>query len=464
MFKKVLVANRGEIAVRIIRTLREMGIYSVAVYSQADMPSLHVRMADKAVCIGPAAAAKSYLDINAIIAAAKMTGAEAIHPGYGFLSENADFAEACADAGITFIGPSAETMRHLGDKSAARRMAIDSGIPVVPGTRGCVPPENALEEAEKIGFPVMIKAAAGGGGKGIRIVTDKESLLREYQVASAEAAAAFGNNGLYFEKYIENPRHIEIQFVRDAFGNTITFPERDCSIQRRHQKLIEETPSPAVNAELRGRLSDAAVKLACAAGYAGAGTAEFLLDKNGNFYFMEVNARLQVEHPVTEAVSGYDLAKMQIIAAAGLSICEGRKNTAENIAPQGCAMEFRINAENPKKNFAPCAGTAKRLSWPGGPGVRIDTHVYSGYTLPIYYDSLIAKLIISAPDRQQTLCRAERALEEFETDGITTTASFCMEMLKDSNFRAGITDTGLAERLIANKNSAAEKQKKHSKC
>lgn len=457
MFKKVLIASRGEIAVRIIRTLKEMGIYSIAVYSQADMSSLPVRLADKAVCIGPASAAKSYLNADAIISAAKITGAEAIHPGYGFLSENADFAEACAESGITFIGPYPETMRQLGDKAAARRLAIKAGIPVTPGTKGCVSPENALEEARKIGFPIMLKAAAGGGGKGIRISYSEADLLHEYQIASSEAMAAFGNGSLYFEKYIQAPRHIEIQFVRDSHGNVMTFPERDCSIQRRHQKLIEETPSPAVSEELRSKLRNAACMLAEQSGYTGAGTVEFLLDKNGNYWFMEVNARLQVEHPVTEAITGHDIVREQILAAAGLSLSgdslrgNNLKVNQIHVPHYGHAFELRINAENPAENFRPCPGKIKSLSMPGGPGIRIDTHIYAGYSMPVYYDSLMAKIIVCAQDRQAAIARAKRSLAELETEGIQTTSSIFFDILDDEDFKAGKTSTDFVEKMLAGK-------------
>ena len=444
MFKKVLIANRGEIAVRIIRTLREMGISPAAAYSQADINSLPLRLADRAVCIGPASASKSYLNIDAIIAAAKLAGADAIHPGYGFLSENADFAQACSDAGITFIGPSAETILKLGDKAGARRMAAQAGIPVTPGTDGCVTLENFEQEAIKTGFPLMIKATAGGGGKGIRVIRDMASLKNELQIASAEAMSAFGNSNVYFEKFLENPRHIEMQFVRDSKGNTVTFPERDCSIQRRHQKLIEETPSSAVSEQLRDKLSRAAMKLAETAGYVGAGTVEFLLDGSG-FWFMEVNTRLQVEHPVTEAVTGIDLVREQIMAAAGepLSIPAG------SIAPAGHAIEFRINAEDPDEDFRPCAGTIQNLFIPGGPGVRTDTHLYAGYSLPVFYDSLLAKLIVHAADREQAIRRADRALRELEIKGIKTTVPFHLDIIRNSDFIAGKTHTGFAEAFLA---------------
>lgn len=450
MFGKVLIANRGEIAVRVIRTLKEMGIKSVAAYSQADMSSMAVRMADEAICIGPASAAKSYLDINAVIAAAKITGADAIHPGYGFLSENDKFAEVCDEAGITFIGPDAETMRLLGNKSAARRMAAAAGIPITPGSAGCVSAEQAAAEALRIGYPVMIKAAAGGGGKGIRIAENEKDLLHEYQVAAAEAMASFGNPDLYFERLIRNPKHIEVQFVRDCHGGTIAFPERDCSIQRRHQKLIEETPSPSVSPEDRKRIADYAIRLANAADYIGAGTVEFLADGNGTFYFMEVNARLQVEHPITEAVTGQDLVRLQIIAAAGESL-PGTDGNCKNITmlPIGHSIEMRINAEDPENNFRPAAGKVDGLALPAGPGIRNDTHLYDGYSVPVYYDSLLAKVVAHAPDREQATSRAIRALEELEIGGITNTADICRQILSCEEFRSGRAYTSFAEEFIS---------------
>ena len=371
MFKKILVANRGEIAIRVMRTLKEMGIKSVAVYSEADRSCLHVREADEAVCIGPATARESYLHIPAIISAAKITGAEAIHPGYGFLSENAAFSAACAESGIVFIGPGPKAIEMLGHKSSARKIAVKGGIPVTPGTKDCVS-KDFLKEAEKIGFPIMIKAAAGGGGKGIRIVREKEKLNHEFGMASSEAAAAFGNGDVYFEKYLEAPRHIEVQFARDSHGNAIAFPERDCSIQRRHQKLLEESPSPAVTQKLRHDLEGAAIRLADTAEYVGVGTVEFLLDKEGNFYFMEVNTRLQVEHPVTEAITMADLVKEQVLIAAGEKLSLSR---AKASAFHGHAIEHRINAEDFSKNFAPSVGRIEEWVTPGGPGIRLDTHM-----------------------------------------------------------------------------------------
>ena len=445
MFKKVLIANRGEIAIRVIRTLREMNVPSVAVYSVADHSSLHVRLADEAVCIGPAMARESYLDISAVIAAAKMTGADAIHPGYGFLSENADFSAACRDNGITFIGPSPESIRKLGHKAEARKMAVKAGVPVTPGTKDCIK-KDFEKEAEKVGYPLMIKAAAGGGGKGIRIVREAGQLLNEINMAQSESKAAFGNDEVYFEKYIELPRHIEVQFARDSHGNVIAFPERDCSIQRRHQKLVEETPSPAVTKAQREKLVQAAVQLAEAANYVGVGTVEFLLTQTGEFYFMEVNTRLQVEHPVTEFITGFDLVREQLLAASG----EKLSYTGGHTVPyQGHSIEHRINAEDFSRNFAPSVGRIEEWLLPGGPGIRIDTHVYAGYNLPIYYDSMLAKLIVWAPTREMAVARSRRAIEEFKVKGVKTTLDAHRLIVENEEFRAGRTDTGFMERLLA---------------
>ncbi|OGS11694.1 MAG: acetyl-CoA carboxylase biotin carboxylase subunit [Elusimicrobia bacterium RIFOXYA2_FULL_58_8] len=445
MFKKVLIANRGEIAIRIIRTLREMNIGSVSVYSQADHSSLHVRLADESVCIGPAMARESYLSIPAIIAAAKITGADAIHPGYGFLSENADFSAACRDNGITFIGPSPKSIQQLGHKAEARKMAVKAGIPVTPGTKDCVY-KDAAAQAAKIGYPIMIKAAAGGGGKGIRIVRAAGQLANEMNIAQSESKAAFGNGDVYFEKYIELPRHIEVQFARDSHGNVIAFPERDCSIQRRHQKLVEESPSPAVDKKLRASLEEAAVKLAEAANYVGVGTVEFLLTQTGEFYFMEVNTRLQVEHPVTEYITGFDLVKEQFLAAAGEKLSYTGGHTVPH---QGHCIEHRINAEDFTRNFAPSVGRVEEWILPGGPGIRIDTHVYSGYNLPVYYDSMLAKLIVWGPDRASAVARSRRALEDFKVKGIKTTIEAHKLIVESAGFQAGKTDTGFMERLLA---------------
>ena len=446
MFKKVLIANRGEIAVRVIRTLRELGVNSVAVYSEADRSSLHVRLADEAVCIGPAMAKESYLSIPAIISAAKVTGADAIHPGYGFLSENADFSAACRDNGITFIGPSPKSIQQLGHKAEARKMAVKAGVPVTPGTKDCVSVKEAAAAAAKIGFPIMIKAAAGGGGKGIRIVRDAAALPNEMNMASSEAKAAFGNGEVYFEKYIELPRHIEVQFARDMHGNVIAFPERDCSIQRRHQKLVEETPSPAVDQKLRDKLEKAAVDLAEAAKYVGVGTVEFLLTQTGEFYFMEVNTRLQVEHPVTECVTGFDLVREQLLAASGEKLTYTGGHTVPLL---GHSIEHRINAEDFSRNFAPSVGRIEEWLLPGGPGIRVDTHVYAGYNLPVYYDSMLAKLIVWAPTREMAVERSRRALAEFKVKGVKTTIDAHQLIVDSRDFKAGKTDTGFMERLLA---------------
>ncbi len=445
MFKKILVANRGEIAIRVMRTLREMGIKSVAVYSEADRSCLHVREADEAVCIGPAPARESYLQIPAILSAVSVTGAEAVHPGYGFLAENASFSAACAKSGVTFIGPGPHSIEMLGHKATARKLAIKGGIPVTPGSKDCVS-KDFLKEAEKIGFPIMIKAAAGGGGKGIRIVRDKAKLTHEVQMASSEASAAFGNGEVYFEKYLERPRHIEVQFARDSKGNTIAFPERDCSIQRRHQKLLEESPSPAVNQKLRDKLEEAAIRLADTANYVGVGTVEFLLDRSGDFFFMEVNTRLQVEHPVTEAITMADLVKEQVLIAAGEKLSLSRSKAS---VFHGHAIEHRINAEDYSRNFAPSVGRVDEWQTPGGPGIRLDTHMYQGYTLPVYYDSMLAKLIVWAPDRAGAIARSRRALGEFRVSGISTTIDVHKMIVDSPEFQAGDVDTGFMERLLA---------------
>lgn len=443
--RKVLIANRGEIAVRIIRTLREMGISSVAVYSEGDRNSLHVRLADESVCIGPAQAKESYLKSENIVSAALSTGADAVHPGYGFLSENAEFSRACAKNGIIFIGPSPDSIKLLGHKATARSIAQKAGVPVTPGSSGCVE-KDFMKEAERIGFPVMIKAAAGGGGRGIRIVYDREKLLHECEMAKSEAMAAFANDEIYFEKYIERPRHIEIQFIRDTHGNVVAFAERDCSVQRRNQKLIEETPSAAVSPELRKKLQKAARNLADSADYHGAGTVEFLLDKNGEFYFMEVNTRLQVEHPVTEFISGADLVRQQILIAGGARM-EITQKDADDF--RGHSIEHRINAEDWRNNFMPSVGKVSEWIVPGGPGIRVDSHVYSGYELPVYYDSMIAKLIIWAPDRNKAIARSLRAIEDFKIEGIKTTLGAHKKILSSAEFMSGDLDTKFLERFMA---------------
>ena len=444
MFKKVLVANRGEIALRVIRACRELGIQTVAVYSEADRESLHVRFADDDVCIGPAAARESYLKIPRLIAAAEITGADAIHPGYGFLAENAEFAETCVASNITFIGPTAEQIRVMGDKSAARKAMFDCGVPIVPGTPGPVDDADAaLEFAKSIGFPVIIKASAGGGGKGMRVAKDADEFLRSFSLARSEALSAFGNGDVYVEKYLSKPRHIEFQIMGDMHGNLIHLGERDCSVQRRHQKLIEEAPSPAMTADLRERMGADAVRGAKAIDYVGAGTIEMLLDEDGSYYFMEMNTRIQVEHTVTEQLTGIDLVKEQIRVAAGEPL-----SVRELPALRGHVIECRINAEDPSRGFQPSPGRIEVFHPPGGPGVRLDTHVYAGYTVPPYYDSLLAKLTVQGRDREEALQRMHMALESFIIEGVTTTAPFLSRVMMNEGFRAGQVDTKWLEREI----------------
>ena len=453
-FKKVLIANRGEIALRVIRTLKEMGIASVAVYSEADKNSLHVRMADEAVCIGAAPSSLSYLNIDAVVTAAQMTGADAVHPGYGFLSENADFAEAVTQAGLTFIGPTAHAIRLLGVKSTAREIAVKGGVPITPGSDGVVG-KNFKEVARKIGFPIMIKASLGGGGKGMRACFEEKDLERMMKTAQAEAKANFGDDRVYFEKLVLNPRHIEVQVAADNYGHAIAFAERDCSMQRRHQKLVEESPSPFVTPQVRQKLQEAAVKLVKAAGYRGLGTVEFLMAPNKEFFFMEVNTRLQVEHPVTEAVCGRDLVKMQICLAQGEPLDMDQKQAS---VIHCHAIEHRINAEDSEKNFVPCPGTLEEWIPAGGLGVRVDSHMYTGYTIPSYYDSLIAKLILTAPDRDRLLARSRRALAEFKVAGVKTTIPFHQKIINNADFAAGNMDTGLIERMLeAEENDKSKK-------
>jgi acetyl-CoA carboxylase biotin carboxylase subunit len=436
LFKKILIANRGEIALRIIRTCKEMGIKTVAVYSTADRESLHVRFADEAVCIGPPRSSDSYLNMAQILAAAEITNADAIHPGYGFLSENAKFAEVCRDYNIKFIGPTPESIRAMGDKITAKETMKKAGVPTVPGSDGLLGSDSeALGMAKEIGYPVIVKATAGGGGRGMRVIWKEEELVPAMESARMEAAAAFGNDGLYMEKYIEEPRHIEIQVVGDQFGKACHLSERDCSIQRRHQKLIEESPSPFMTDELRERMGEAAVRGALAVNYEGAGTIEFLVDKYRNFYFMEMNTRIQVEHPVTEEVIDYDLIKEQIKVAAGIPI------SGKNYIPNMHAIECRINAEDPYNDFRPSPGRITTLHVPGGHGVRVDTHIYSGYVIPPHYDSMIAKLITVAQTREEAIATMERALSEFVVEGIKTTIPFHLQMLKDPNFIAGQFNT-----------------------
>ncbi len=445
MFKKVLVANRGEIALRVIRACRELGVQTVAVYSEADRESLHVRFADDDVCIGPAPARESYLRIPRIIAAAEITGADAIHPGYGFLAENAEFAETCAASNIAFIGPTAQQIRVMGDKAEARRTMQGVGVPIVPGTPGPVEDaDEALSFAREMGFPVIIKAAAGGGGKGMRVARDAEEFLRSFGLARSEALSAFGNGDVYVEKYLTRPRHIEFQILGDSHGNVMHLGERDCSIQRRHQKLIEEAPSPAMTPELREKMGDAAVRGARAIGYVGAGTIEMLLDEDGSYYFMEMNTRIQVEHPVTEQLTGVDLVKEQIRVAAGEPL------TDATLPPlRGHVIECRINAEDPARGFQPSPGRIDVFHPPGGPGVRLDTHVYAGYTVPPFYDSLLAKLIVQGRDREEALRRMHMALESFIIEGVTTTAGFLARVMEHPQFRAGTFDTKFLERELA---------------
>ncbi len=443
MFQKVLVANRGEIALRVIRACRELGLQTVAVYSEADRESLHVRFADDDVCIGPPQARQSYLNIARIIAAAEITGADAIHPGYGFLAENAEFARICRASNITFIGPLPEQIEAMGDKASARRLAAEAGVPTVPGSEGILEnPDEALEVAEQIGFPVLIKASAGGGGKGMRMAREPDQFTQMFSLAQNEALAAFGNGSVYVERFLDRPRHIEIQVLGDTHGRIVHLGERDCSIQRRHQKLVEESPSPAVDAKLRARLGEAAIRLASAIGYLGAGTLEFLLDPSGCFYFMEMNTRIQVEHPVTEMVTGFDLVKEQIRIAAG----EPLSFPPDINGLRGHAIECRVNAEDPSRNFQPSPGQITAYHPPGGPGVRVDTHVYAGYTVPPYYDSLLAKVIVHGRDRAEALVRMGQALDSFILEGVTTTIPFLNRLIHHPDFVAGKVDTRFLER------------------
>ncbi|MFT4176523.1 MAG: acetyl-CoA carboxylase biotin carboxylase subunit [Luteolibacter sp.] len=445
MFKRVLVANRGEIALRIIRACRELGVESVAVYSEADVDSMHVQLADEAVCIGPAASKDSYLKIDRIIAAAEITGADAIHPGYGFLSENARFAEICASSGITFIGPSSEVISKMGDKATARATAVANGVPITPGTDVLPDAETGLVEAKKIGFPVMIKATAGGGGRGMRPCFKEEDFISLFQAASNEAVACFGNGDCYLEKLVLNPHHVEIQVIGDSHGHYIHLGERDCSMQRRNQKIIEECPSPLLTPELRERMGAASVALISAIDYQNAGTIEYLVDEKGeNFYFMEMNTRIQVEHPVTEEVMGCELIKEQIRVASGESL----SHHVLNAQPRGHSIECRINAEDPYNNFAPCPGAIDLWYAPGGKGVRVDTHVYAGYTVPPNYDSMIAKLIVTGATREIAIARMKRALGEFIIRGIKTTIPFQQEIIDHPDFKSGHYDIGWVARYL----------------
>ncbi len=442
MIRKLVVANRGEIALRIMRACEELGVETVALHSEADEESLHVKFAQESICIGPPAPRRSYLNIHNIISAAEVTGADAIHPGYGFLAENAHFAEVCQSHGLIFVGPEPDMIRRMGDKALARETMMAANVPVVPGSEGTVTDEvHALQVAREIGFPVMIKASAGGGGKGMRAAQDEESFQRAFSTARGEAESAFGNGEIYLEKLILRPRHVEIQILGDKHGNVIHLGERDCSIQRRHQKLIEESPSPAVSETLRRQMGETAVKAAIAVGYHSAGTVEFLLDDEGHFYFMEMNTRIQVEHPVTEMVTGLDLLKEQIRVAAGepLSVAQG------DVELRGHAIECRINAEDPDRDFAPMPGTITSLHLPGGPGVRVDSHVYAGYSIPPYYDSMIAKIITHGADRAEAISRMRRAIEECIIEGVPSTLPFHSKMMRHPRFKSGNITTAFLE-------------------
>jgi len=440
VFKKILIANRGEIALRIIRTCREMGIKTVAVYSTADKDSLHIRFADEAVCIGKAQSADSYLNIPHIMAAAEITNADAIHPGYGFLAENANFSEICAQYNIKFIGPTPEMIRAMGDKITAKETMIKAGVPVIPGSEGLLQSaEEAKSLAKGMGYPVILKATAGGGGKGMRVVWEESELEKAYDTAKAEAGAAFKNDGIYMEKFVEEPRHIEIQIAGDQFGTVCHLSERDCSIQRRHQKLVEESPSPFMTPELRQKMGEAAIKAAAAINYESVGTIEFLVDKHRNFYFMEMNTRIQVEHGVTEEVINFDLVKEQIKIAAGVPI------SGRNYEPEMHAIECRINAEDPYNDFRPSPGKITVLHTPGGHGVRVDSHIYAGYVIPPYYDSMIAKIITVAQTREEAINTMERALSEYVIEGVKTTIPFHLQLMKNEDFRKGNFTTKFIE-------------------
>ena len=442
MFERVLIANRGEIAVRVIRACRKLGVKTVAVYSQADRDSMHVRLADDAVCIGPPPSRDSYLNISRIVAAAEITGAQAIHPGYGFLAENAHFADVCRECRFVFIGPSAEAIGKMGDKAVARATMAAAGVPVVPGSDGTLSdPKEAVRLAKEIGYPVMIKASAGGGGKGMRLALSKDELLNALKTARSEAQSAFGDGSVYLEKFIGRARHVEIQVLADSHGNVVHLGERDCSMQRRHQKLIEESPSPAVNQELRRRMGETAVRAAKAVGYVNAGTVEFLLDENGGFYFMEMNTRIQVEHPVTEMVTGIDLVEQQLRVAAGQALPFSRGD----ITLTGHAIECRINAEDSDNDFMPCPGRIERYSKPSGNGVRTDSHMYAGYEVPHHYDSLLAKLIVHEQSRPEAIQAMLRALDEYVIEGVATTIPFHQKLLRHKGFRDARVHTKFVE-------------------
>jgi len=450
MFKKILIANRGEIAIRIIRACREIGIETVAVHSDVDRESLHVKLADQSVCIGPAPAAESYLNIPAIISAAEITGADAIHPGYGFLSENTHFADVCQSVGIKFIGPNPESIKMMGDKIEARKLVAKyGGIPLLPSSEGTVDPEDPhlLKLAKKIGYPIMVKARAGGGGKGMRVVYEEANLKNSIFAAQTEAKASFKESGVYLEKFLENPRHVEVQIAGDAFGNVVSFPERDCTIQRRHQKLVEESPSPLFNDKLRKKIGKAARRTARAAKYVTVGTVEFLFDGKKQFYFLEMNTRIQVEHPVTEIVTGIDLVKEQIRLAAG----EKLGYSKDDVKLLGHSIECRINAEDPDRDFAPSPGKITSVVFPGGPGVRVDTHIYGGYTVPTHYDSLLGKVIVgSSRGREAAVLRMSRALREFEIEGIKTTIPFLRKVMVHPAFKKGEYSTNFIEKYFSN--------------
>ena len=446
MFKRILIANRGEIALRIIRACREMGVETVAIFSEADRDAPYLELADEAICVGPARAADSYLRIDRVISAAEIGNVQAIHPGYGFLSENSHFAEVCRSCDIGFIGPTPEAMARVGDKNSARALARETGVPCVPGSDGIITSEDeALRVARSIGFPVLLKATAGGGGKGMRVAANDLALASAWQQASAEAQAAFGNPGIYIERYVERPRHVEVQILGDTHGTMLHLWERDCSTQRRHQKLIEESPSPRLAPETRRAMCEAAVRLARAAGYHSAGTVEFIVDQEGNFYFIEVNARIQVEHPVSEMVTGIDLVKAQIRVAAGEPL--GIKQ--EDVVARGHAIECRINAEDPAHNFRPCPGRIERIIAPGGFGVRFDSHATAGYLVPPHYDSLVGKLIVHQPTRREAIETMIRALGELRVAGIQTTVPLHLEVLKNAAFHAAQIDTTFVERMLA---------------
>ena len=455
MIKKVLIANRGEIALRILRACKELGLKTVMVYSQADSDSMAVRLADEKVCIGKSSSAESYLNVPRLISAAEITDADAIHPGYGFLAENASFAEICESCKITWIGPSPEAITKMGDKATARASMDELGIPITPGSDGPVDShKEAISFANQLGYPVILKASGGGGGRGMRIAHTEISLAQAFMMAQQEADMAFGNPEIYLEKYLENPRHIEIQILGDRHGNVVHLGERDCSLQRRHQKILEESPSPALTDEIRQKMGEYAVKAATSVGYVGAGTVEFLLDKDGNFYFMEMNTRIQVEHPVTEMVTGVDLVKLQILAAAG----EPLPLKQSDIEIKGHCIECRINAEDPSEDFRPSPGKIYFVNIPGGPGVRVDTHIYQGYFVPPLYDSLIAKILTHGVNRQEAIDRMMRALSEFIVEGINTTIPFHLELLQNSKFREGDTHTHFIQEYLSHRFGGMSKE------